>query len=92
MSYDVEDLSRDVPHPTLHETTGNLPEVCPNCGSIDREMEPLADENGTLTSLLEVICTGCGYRLGEIPLLAPSEDAEDSEKSLEMLPRPDLDE
>ena len=55
-------------------------------------MEPLADENGTVTNLLEVICTGCGYRLGEIPLLAPSEDAEDSEKSLEMLPRPHLDE
>jgi hypothetical protein len=30
--------------------------------------------------------------LGEIPLLAPSEDAEDSEKSLELLPRPNLEE
>lgn len=92
MSYDVEDLSRDFPHLAQPETVGNLPEVCPNCGSVDREMEPRADENGALTSLLEVICTGCGYRLGEIPLLAPSEDAEDSEKSLEMLPRPGLDE
>lgn len=90
MSYDVEIVSGGLSHVPTRETAGSLPEVCPNCGCVDREMEPLVDENGTLTNLLEVLCTGCGYRLGEIPLLASSVDAEDSEKSLEILSRPDL--
>jgi hypothetical protein len=72
---------REAPTPShgIHDT-------CPNCGSPDRTEEPFVDENGTLTSLLTVLCSGCGYRLGDLPSLPLSPEAEDAEKSLEILP------
>lgn len=68
------------------EMMTSLPDVCPNCGSTEREMEPFIDENGTLTNLMTAICTGCGYRLGDIPSLLPGAEAEEAEKSLEIVP------
>jgi hypothetical protein len=67
-----------------------LPDVCPNCGRSERELEPFIDENGTRTSLLTVLCTGCGYRFGEIPEPPAGAEAEDAEKSLAVLPPKDL--
>jgi hypothetical protein len=71
----------------MTETTVELPDVCPNCGNPDRVVEPFIDENGTLTNLMTVLCTGCGYRLGDLPALPLAAEAEDAEKSLETLSR-----
>jgi hypothetical protein len=90
----LEEALGGVDHPSpapnteeVTETTVELPDVCPNCGSPDRVVEPFVDENGTLTNLLTVLCTGCGYRLGDLPSLPLSAEAEDAEKSLATLPR-----
>jgi hypothetical protein len=74
----------------LNETAASLPDVCPNCGRSERELEPFIDENGTRTNLLTVLCTGCGYRFGEIAEPPAGAEAEDAEKSLAILPSSDL--
>ncbi|SRR5579875_2769811 len=68
------------------EEMKGLPDVCPNCGSTEREIEPFVDEDGVLTNLMTAICTGCGYRLGDIPSLPPGAEAEEAEKSLAVVP------
>ncbi len=78
------------PPDEVTETMVGLPEVCPNCGGSDRQEEPFIDENGTLTNLLTVLCTSCGYRFPDIPSLPLSAEADDAEKSLAILPQKDL--
>ena len=60
-----------------------LPHFCPNCGSTDRSTEPVVDEDGVPTDATAVICTGCGYCLGELPPLPAAADVEEAEKGQE---------